>query len=74
MIQAIDNLHLFNEVADVPIPEALFLEVLLNCYFLAQPAAKKDLTVSAFANWLNDLYLVLGNEKGQLDTSAFEIL
>ena len=74
MVQAIDDLDFFDEVTDVPVPEALFFEVFLYCYLLTQPSAEEDLPITSFANRLNDLNLVLGDEKGQLDASTFQIL
>lgn len=56
------------------IAEALLLQVLLHCHLLSQPTAQKDLSVAALADWLDDLDLVLGNEKGELDSAIFEVL
>lgn len=39
MLQLVDHLHFLDEMADVPVSEALLLEVFLDCHLLAEPAA-----------------------------------
>jgi hypothetical protein len=68
MQQFVDDLHLLNKVSHMFVPEPLFLNVLLDCDFLAQPLAQEYLSVTAFADRFNDIDLFFGDEEVQLDT------
>ena len=63
MQEFVDDLHLFNKVSDMLVPEPFFLDVLLDCNFLTEPFSQIYLTIAAFSNGFDDVDLLFGDEE-----------
>jgi hypothetical protein len=66
MEQLIDNLHLFNKVSHMLVPEPFLLDILLDRHLLTQPFTQVHLAISAFSDRFYYLDLLFRNEEVQL--------
>lgn len=74
MVQPIDDLDLLDEMANMPITKTLLLQVLLHCDLLPEPSAQEHLTVPSSADRLDNLDLVLWDEKGKFNSLFLQVL
>jgi hypothetical protein len=61
-------------MANMPITKTLLLQVLLHCDLLPEPSAQEHLTVTSSADRLDNLDLVLWDEKGKFNSLFFQVL
>jgi hypothetical protein len=70
----VDDLHLFDEVTDMSVPEALLLQVFLDSHRLAKPPSFENLAVASSPDGPRDGDLLLGNEESQLDSFFLQMI
>ncbi len=74
MIEPINDLDLLDKMANMPIPKTLLLEIFLHSHFLSQPSSQEYLTISTSTNRLDNLNLVLRDQKSKLNTLLLQVL
>lgn len=73
-MEFVDYLDLFDEMGDVFVPKTSLFYVFFDSYLLTVQLTQKDLPIAAFPDRLDGFYLVLADQKSQLDPLLLQIL